>query len=62
MDFREDTHMDQTKPNLPAQMRADVSESLNARLYWENNNFNDVDQKKAELSIPVAMTVFPGEI
>jgi len=55
--------MDQPKPDLPAQMRADVSEILNARLYWENNNnFNAVDQKKAEISIPVAMTVFPGEI
>jgi pimeloyl-ACP methyl ester carboxylesterase len=35
-----------------------------ARLYWENNNnnFNAVEQKTAEISIPVAITVFPGEI
>jgi len=35
-----------------------------ARLYWENNNnnFNAVDQKTAEIEIPVAVTVFPGEI
>jgi pimeloyl-ACP methyl ester carboxylesterase len=35
-----------------------------ARLYWENNNnnFNAVDQKTADISIPVAVTVFPGEI
>jgi pimeloyl-ACP methyl ester carboxylesterase len=35
-----------------------------ARLYWENNNnnFNAVEQKTAEISIPVAVTVFPGEI
>jgi len=35
-----------------------------ARLYWENNNnnFNAVDQKTAEITIPVAVTVFPGEI
>ena len=35
-----------------------------ARLYWENskNNFNAVEQKTAEVSIPVAITVFPGEI
>lgn len=35
-----------------------------ARLYWENNNnnFNSVEQKTAEISIPVAITVFPGEI
>jgi pimeloyl-ACP methyl ester carboxylesterase len=35
-----------------------------ARLYWENNNnnFNAVEQKTADISIPVAMTVFPGEI
>lgn len=35
-----------------------------ARLYWENNNnnFNAVDQKTSEISIPVAVTVFPGEI
>jgi pimeloyl-ACP methyl ester carboxylesterase len=35
-----------------------------ARLYWENNNnnFNAVEQKTAEIKIPVAVTVFPGEI
>lgn len=34
-----------------------------ARLYWENNyNFNVVEQKTAEISIPVAVTVFPGDI
>lgn len=35
-----------------------------ARLYWENNNnnFSAAAQKTAEISIPVAITVFPGEI
>lgn len=35
-----------------------------ARLYWENNNnnFNAAEQKTAEISIPVAVSVFPGEI
>jgi len=35
-----------------------------AQLYWENNNnnFNAVSQKTADISIPVAVTVFPGEI
>ncbi len=35
-----------------------------ARLYWENNNnnFNALEQKTSEISIPVAVTVFPGEI
>jgi len=35
-----------------------------AQLYWENsnNNFNVVEQKTAEISVPVAVTVFPGEI
>jgi pimeloyl-ACP methyl ester carboxylesterase len=35
-----------------------------ARRYWEKNknNFNAVDQKTAEISIPVAVTVFSGEI
>jgi hypothetical protein len=33
------------------------------RLYWDNNNnFNVVEQKTREISIPVAVTVFPGEI
>lgn len=35
-----------------------------ARLYWENNNnnFNAADQKTSEIALPVAVTVFPGEI
>jgi pimeloyl-ACP methyl ester carboxylesterase len=35
-----------------------------ARLYWENNNniFNAEAQKTAEIALPVAVTVFPGEI
>lgn len=35
-----------------------------AQLYWENNNnnFNAAEQKTAEIKIPVAVTVFPGEI
>ncbi len=35
-----------------------------AQLYWENNNnnFNAVEQKTAEIAIPVAVSVFPGEI
>ncbi len=35
-----------------------------ARLYWENNNnnFSAEAQRTAEISIPVAVTVFPGEI
>ncbi len=35
-----------------------------ARLYWENNNnnFSAEAQKTSEISIPVAVTVFPGEI
>jgi pimeloyl-ACP methyl ester carboxylesterase len=35
-----------------------------ARLYWENNNnnFNAVEQKTRDIKIPVAVTVFPGEI
>jgi pimeloyl-ACP methyl ester carboxylesterase len=35
-----------------------------AQLYWENNNnnFNAVEQKTADIAIPVAVTVFPGEI
>jgi pimeloyl-ACP methyl ester carboxylesterase len=35
-----------------------------AQLYWENNtnNFNVVEQRTGEISIPVAVTVFPGEI
>ncbi|MCF0049003.1 epoxide hydrolase 1 [Dyadobacter sp. LJ53] len=35
-----------------------------AQLYWENNtnNFNALDQKTAQISVQVAITVFPGEI
>ncbi len=35
-----------------------------AQLYWENNNnnFNVVEQKTREITVPVAITVFPGEI
>ncbi|CAA2143103.1 epoxide hydrolase family protein [Hyphomicrobium sp. ghe19] len=35
-----------------------------AQLYWENNNnnFNAVEQKTSDIAIPVAVTVFPGEI
>ncbi|MTH17687.1 epoxide hydrolase [Flavobacterium sp. LC2016-01] len=35
-----------------------------ANLYWENNNnnFNVVEQKTHDIKIPVAVTVFPGEI
>jgi pimeloyl-ACP methyl ester carboxylesterase len=35
-----------------------------AQLYWENNNnnFSVVAQRTAEISVPVAVTVFPGEI
>lgn len=34
-----------------------------ARLYWENNNnFNAVEQKTADISVPVAVTVFPGQL
>jgi len=35
-----------------------------ARLYWENNNsiLNAAAQKTAEISLPVAITVFPEEI
>jgi pimeloyl-ACP methyl ester carboxylesterase len=40
------------------------SATSSAQLYWENNtnNFNAVQQKTAEISVPVAVTVFPGEI
>ena len=35
-----------------------------SQLYWENNNnnFNAVEQRTAEIKVPVAITVFPGEI
>jgi pimeloyl-ACP methyl ester carboxylesterase len=35
-----------------------------AQLYWENNNnnFSAAAQKTADISIPVGVTVFPGEI
>ena len=29
---------------------------------YNNNNFNAVEQRTAEISVPVAVTVFPGEI
>jgi pimeloyl-ACP methyl ester carboxylesterase len=40
------------------------SATSSAQLYWENNNnnFNAGTQKTAEIKIPVAVTVFPGEI
>jgi pimeloyl-ACP methyl ester carboxylesterase len=40
------------------------SATSSAQLYWENNNnnFNAESQKTAEISVPVAVTVFPGEI
>jgi pimeloyl-ACP methyl ester carboxylesterase len=35
-----------------------------ARLYWENNNnnFNADSQHTRDISLPVAINVFPGEI
>src|SRR6202011_3154136 len=34
-----------------------------ARLYWENNNnFSAAAQRTAEITVPVAVTVFPGGI
>ncbi len=35
-----------------------------ARLYWENNNnnFSATAQRTADIAVPVAVTVFPGEI
>ena len=35
-----------------------------SQLYWENNNnnFNAVNQRTAQIRIPVGVTVFPGEI
>jgi pimeloyl-ACP methyl ester carboxylesterase len=35
-----------------------------AQLYWENatNNFNVVEQRTREITVPVAISVFPGEI
>ncbi len=40
------------------------SATSSAQLYWENdnNNFNAASQRTAEIAIPVAVTVFPGEI
>ncbi|NDZ16062.1 multidrug MFS transporter [Variovorax sp. WS11] len=40
------------------------SATSSAQLYWENdnNNFNAVEQKTADIKVPVAVTVFPGEI
>jgi pimeloyl-ACP methyl ester carboxylesterase len=35
-----------------------------SRFYWENNNnnFSAAAQKTVEITVPVAVTVFPGEI
>jgi pimeloyl-ACP methyl ester carboxylesterase len=35
-----------------------------SRFYWENNNnnFSSVTQRTTEIKVPVAITVFPGEI
>jgi pimeloyl-ACP methyl ester carboxylesterase/organic hydroperoxide reductase OsmC/OhrA len=40
------------------------SATSSARLYWENNNniLSAAGQKTAEISLPVAITVFPAEI
>jgi pimeloyl-ACP methyl ester carboxylesterase len=40
------------------------SATSSAQLYWENNtnNFNVVEQKTAQIKVPVGVTVFPGEI
>ena len=40
------------------------SATSSAQLYWENNtnNFNVVEQRTADIKVPVAVTVFPGEI
>ncbi len=40
------------------------SATSSAQLYWENNNnnFNAGSQRTADISLPVAVTVFPGEI
>jgi pimeloyl-ACP methyl ester carboxylesterase len=40
------------------------SATSSAQLYWENNNnnFNAAEQRTAEIHVPVAVTVFPGEI
>jgi pimeloyl-ACP methyl ester carboxylesterase len=40
------------------------SGTSSAQIYWENNtnNFNVKEQKTAEISVPVAITIFPGEI
>lgn len=38
--------------------------SSSSRFYWENNNnnFSSVAQRTTEITVPVAITVFPGEI
>ncbi len=38
--------------------------SSSSRFYWENNNnnFSSAAQRTTEISVPVAITVFPGEI
>jgi pimeloyl-ACP methyl ester carboxylesterase len=40
------------------------SATSSAQLYWENNNnnFNAQSQRTSEIAVPVAVTVFPGEI
>ncbi len=40
------------------------SATSSAQLYWENNNnnFNAETQRTTEIALPVAVTVFPGEI
>lgn len=41
------------------------SAASSARIYWENRNLNLVsaaEQKTAEISVPVAITVFPDEV
>src|SRR5437870_1750094 len=44
-------------------VQTDNTAASSAQLYWENNNnnFNAVEQKTADISIAVAVTVFPGE-
>jgi pimeloyl-ACP methyl ester carboxylesterase len=38
--------------------------TLAARLYWENNNINNINNNfnAVDISLPTAITVFPGEI
>jgi pimeloyl-ACP methyl ester carboxylesterase len=62
---------DAEKALTPDEMLDDISlywftktATSSAQLYWENNNnnFNAVEQKTADISVPVGVTVFPGEI